>query len=56
MMDERNKFTLRDIKTEFVGDAQRCEQAVEAVINGQVQLVYISVLKACFKTAVTEIC
>ena len=42
MMDQRNKFTLRDIKTEFVGDAQRCEQAVEAVINGQVQLVYIS--------------
>ena len=42
MMDQRNKFTLRGIKTEFVGDAQRCEQAVEAVINGQVQLVYIS--------------
>ena len=39
MMDQGNKFTLRGIKTEFVGDAQRCEQAVEAVIN---QLVYIS--------------
>lgn len=33
---------MRGIKTEFVGDAQTCEQAMEAVINGQVQLVYTS--------------
>ena len=42
MLDQKNRFTLRGIKTEFVGGAQTDEQAVEAVINGQVQLVYIS--------------
>ena len=42
MLDQRNKFILRGITTEFVGDAQTNEQAVERVINGQVQLVYIS--------------
>ena len=42
MLDQKNRFTLRGIKTEFVGGAQADEQAVEAVINGQVQLVYIS--------------
>lgn len=42
MLDQRNKFMLRGIATEFVGEAQTNERAVEAVINGQVQLVYIS--------------
>ena len=42
MLDQKNRFTLRGIKTEFVGGAQTDEQAVETVINGQAQLVYIS--------------
>ena len=42
MLDQRNKFILRGIITEFVGDAQTNERALEAVLNGQVQLVYIS--------------
>ena len=42
MLDQRSKFILRGIITEFVGDAQTNERALEAVLNGQVQLVYIS--------------
>ena len=42
MMDQRSKFLSKGINTQFVGDAQKDEQATEAVINGLVQLVYIS--------------
>lgn len=50
MMDQRSKFLLRGINSEFVGYVQASDQVMEAVINGQVQLVYISpesLLKNC---------
>ena len=37
MLDQKTKYTLRGIKTEFVGDAQSDEK-VEAVVNGLVLL------------------
>ena len=42
MMDQREKFTSKGVSTEFVGEAQEDEVAVEAVIKGNIQLVYIS--------------
>lgn len=42
MLDQKNKFLQKGIKVEFVGEAQEDEKAFESVMNGQVQLVYIS--------------
>lgn len=42
MIDQKQKFIHRSISVEFVGEAQCDEGAVTAVVNGQVQLVYIS--------------
>ena len=42
MMDQKMKFTPTGISVEFVGDAQENEAATQAVLNGEVQLVFIS--------------
>ena len=42
MMDQREKFLLQGLVVEFVGEAQTDEAATMNVLNGNVQLVYIS--------------
>ena len=42
MLDQKEKFVQKGLKVDFVGQALHNEQALEAVINGQIQLVYIS--------------
>ena len=42
MMDQKQKFTPTGISVEFVGEAQENEAATQAVLNGEIQLVYIS--------------
>ena len=42
MVDQQAKFSLRGLKTEFVGEAQLNKEAEERVLRGEVQLVYIS--------------
>lgn len=42
MIDQKEKFTNKGIRAEFVGQAQEDEAAIAAVIKGDVQLVYIS--------------
>ena len=40
MIDQKEKFIQRSLKVEFVG-GQSDESAVTAVLNGDIQLVYI---------------
>lgn len=50
MMDQKDKLSKRGISVEFVGEAQDSDAAIAAVLNGQIQLVYISpesLLKNC---------
>ena len=42
MMDQKLNFSPTGISTEFVGEAQENEAATQAVLNGEVQLVFIS--------------
>jgi len=42
MIDQREKFTQKGLTVEFVGKVQKDEEAVLSVLNGRVQLVYIS--------------
>ena len=42
MMDQKQRFMSRGITVEYVGEAQTNDDAVAAVINGKIQLVYIS--------------
>lgn len=42
MIDQKDKFVKKGIQAEFVGQAQEDEEAVAAVIRGDIQLVYIS--------------
>lgn len=42
MLDQKEKFIQKGVTVDFVGEAQCDEMASEAVINGKVQLVYIS--------------
>ena len=42
MLDQKNKFLQKGINMEFVDEAQEDKKAIEAVLNGKVQLVYIS--------------
>ena len=42
MIDQRDKFIKRGIRAEFVGEAQEDTSAMSAVVNGDIQLVYIS--------------
>ena len=42
MMDQRQRFAPTGISVEFVGEAQTDNDACTKVVNGEVQLVYIS--------------
>lgn len=42
MIDQQAKFTAMDLSTEFVGEAQENREVVSKVLNGDVQLVFIS--------------
>ena len=41
-MDQHSRFTSLGLSTEFVGEAQRDKSAIKKVLNGEVQLVYIT--------------
>ena len=42
MLDQKEKFSHTGLKVEFVGSMQDDESAITAVLNGMVQLVFIS--------------
>ena len=42
MMDQQAKYSLRDLKVEFVGEAQTDPLRKKKVLNGEVQLVFIT--------------
>ena len=42
MMDQSNKFVLKGMTAEFIGETQDDPDAVKRVLNGSVQLVFIS--------------
>ena len=42
MMDQKSKFTPRGLVTELVGETQDYPAAVKRVVEGKVQLVFIS--------------
>ena len=42
MMDQKLKFTPTGIRVEFVGEAQENKAVTQAVLNGEIRLVYIS--------------
>jgi len=42
MMDQRQKITPRGLLVEFVGEAQTDDNAIKRVMDGDIQLVYIS--------------
>ena len=42
MIDQQAKFTAMGLSTEFVGEAQENRKVVSKVLNGDVQLVFIS--------------
>ena len=42
VIDQRQKFTPKGLKVEFVGEAQTDESCIKAVLQGKIQLVYIS--------------
>ena len=42
MMEQRNKFIMRGIATEFVGELQQDVDAMESVKSGKIQLLFIS--------------
>jgi hypothetical protein len=41
-MDQREKFSPKGITTNFVGEDQIDQTAIHNVLNGEIQLVYIS--------------
>ena len=55
MLDQKETFVQKDLKVDFVGKAQHNEQALEAVINGQIQLVYVSP-ESLLENKCSEIC
>ena len=42
MIDQQAKFTAMGLSTEFVGEAQENREVVSKVLNGDVQIVFIS--------------
>ena len=42
MIDQRQKFTLKGLSVEFVGEAQTDDSSIKAVLQGRIQLVYLS--------------
>ena len=42
MIDQKKKFSLKGIATEFVGEGQTDKDAIGKVVKGDIQLLYIS--------------
>ena len=42
MMDQQQKFSLRGIRAEFVGEAQTDASVIQRVLQGNLDLLYIS--------------
>ena len=42
MIDQREKFMQKGLSVQFVGNAQTNERVLLSVLNGEIQLVYIS--------------
>jgi bloom syndrome protein len=42
MMDQKEKFILKGVSTEFLGEDQLDNNAISQVLFGSIQLVYIS--------------
>ena len=42
IMDQKNKFVPKGITAEYVGEAQCNPDAINAVLRGQIQLLFIS--------------
>ena len=42
MIDQREKFSQKGLRVEFLGEAQEDDDAITRVLNGDIQLVYIS--------------
>ena len=42
MIDQQQKFVMKGIKAEFVGEAQTDQAAISRVMKGELQLLYIS--------------
>jgi bloom syndrome protein len=42
MMDKKEKFSPKGISTNFVGEDQMDQEAITNIMNGEIQLVYIS--------------
>jgi len=41
MIDQKEKFSQKGLRVEFVGEAQEDDDAIARVLNGDIQLVYI---------------
>lgn len=42
MMDQQQKFSVKGIRAEFVGEAQTHPAVIQRVLEGKLQLLYIS--------------
>ena len=42
MLDQKKRFSLKGLSVEYIGEAQKDENALSAVMQGKVQLVYMS--------------
>ena len=42
MIDQQQKFVMKGIKAEFVGEAQTDQAAISRLMKGELQLLYIS--------------
>ena len=42
MLDQKRRFSSAGIRAEFVGSTQQDESAIDDILHGRVQLVYIS--------------
>lgn len=42
MLDQSKKFAMKGLKTGYIGEAQDDVTVVQAVLNGEVQFVFIS--------------
>ena len=42
MLDQKQRFSQKGLSVEYIGEAQNNDNAISAVIQGKVQLVYMS--------------
>ena len=56
MIDQKEKFVQRGLRVEFVGEAQKEKNATTVVLNGDIQLVYISPESLLLNCKYTVVC